>query len=117
MEAEMSEIKWDVVGVKQRGENLKKLKLGHPFDQVGSETETMGSVGFDVRRKHEKNINSVNSVSTRSSLLFLKLSERYTLQIVQAYGSTSDHADHKVEEFYGYITLALNDTATHFALI
>ena len=76
MESELSKIKWDIVGVsevKQRGESLKKLKSGHLFYQVGSETETTGGVGFFIHRKHEDNIIEIKNVSTRVAFLTKKL--------------------------------------------
>ena len=120
MESELSKIKWDIVGVsevKQRGESLKKLKSGHLFYQVGSETETTGGVGFFIHRKHEENIIQIKNVSTRVAFLTVKLSERYFLKVVQVYAPTSDHADREVEDFYDDITLALNDTKTHYNIL
>lgn len=49
--------------------------------------------------------------------MILKLSERYTFIIVQVYAPTNDHVVYEVEELDDYITLALNDTLTHFTLI
>lgn len=120
MEDAIKEIKWDVIGVceiRHRGENLKTLKSGHLFYSIGSETESVGGVGFFIHKKHKKNVVDIKSVSTRVAYVTLKLNNRYKLKIIQVYAPTTQHPDEEVEDFYDDISVALKDTPTHFTIL
>lgn len=120
MENEIAQINWDIIGVsevRQRGESLRTLKTGHLYYNKGNETQSVGGVGFFVHKKHTKNIICTSSISSRVAYLILKLNDRYKLKIIQVYAPTTDHPDDEVELFYEEISMAFNESPTHFNIL
>ncbi|XP_072401726.1 uncharacterized protein [Diabrotica undecimpunctata] len=93
MEIEMSKVKWDIIGVsevRRHEENLITLKSGHILYSIGSETESIGVVGFFIHKRLADDI---------------------------VYAPTTDHPDEEIEDFYDDISAALKETLTHNTII
>nr|ADI61810.1 endonuclease-reverse transcriptase [Bombyx mori] len=121
LEAELGRIRWHVLGlceVRRQGEDVITLDSGHLFYFREGDQPGQGGVGFLVNKILTDNIVEVSSVSTRVAYLIIKLTERYSLKVVQVYAPTSSYSDDDVEIVYDDITRALHDTTkAHFNVV
>lgn len=59
----------------------------------------------------------MTSIFDRVASITLRLSERYTIQIIQVYAPTTSYSEEDIEEVYNEITQALDDNNSHFKYI
>ncbi|CAH2097258.1 unnamed protein product [Euphydryas editha] len=117
LEVELSHIKWSILGlseVRRQGEDTMILDSGHLFYFREGDGPSQGGVGFLVHKTLSNNVVEVSSVSTRVAYLVLKLTDRYSLKVIQVYAPTSTHSDDEVEALYEDISKALHGTTSAF---
>ncbi|XP_072380650.1 uncharacterized protein [Diabrotica undecimpunctata] len=86
LENEAVNIKWDVIGiseVRRKDEELIELESGNILYHKGTENGRTSGVGFLINKKWKDRIVDISSTSDRVASLSLRLSRRYTIQIVQ----------------------------------
>ncbi|MBF2463458.1 endonuclease/exonuclease/phosphatase family protein [Listeria welshimeri] len=113
----MSHIKWSILGlseVRREGEDTITLDSGHLLYFREGDGASQGGVGFLVHKALAGNVVEVGSVSTRVAYLVVKLTDRYSLKVVQVYAPTSTHSDEEVEAMYEDITKAIHGTTSCF---
>ncbi|KAJ0183213.1 hypothetical protein K1T71_001189 [Dendrolimus kikuchii] len=105
LEVELSRINWHILGlseVRREGEDTITLESGHLL----------------YFREGDRASQGVNSVSNRVAYLVLKLTNRYSLKVVQVYAPTSAHSDEEVEAMYDDITKAIHGTTSaHYNVV
>ena len=101
----------------EKDEKLLDIKYDHQLYCRGTPDGRNSGVGFLINRKLKHNIIHFDSLSDRVTSLTIKLSRRYTLQIIQVYAPTSSHSDEEVEEFYELVTQQLNKHNHHFKIV
>ncbi|CAG9134977.1 unnamed protein product [Plutella xylostella] len=92
LEVELSKIKWDILGlseVRREGEDTMTLESGHMLYHREGDQLSQGGVGFLFDKTLVNNVVEISSVSNRVAYLVLKLTERYSLKVVQVYAPTS----------------------------
>lgn len=117
LEAELSRINWSILGlceVRREGEDTITLDSGHLLYFREGDRASQGGVGFLVHKTLAGNVVEVSSVSNRVAYLVLKLTDRYSLKVVQVYAPTSTHSDDEVETMYEDISNALHGTTSTF---
>lgn len=67
----------------------------------------LGGVGILVYKKHARNFVDVKNISLRLMYLILKITQKYSLKIIQAYAPTTGHMGDEMENFYEDITTVL----------
>lgn len=72
---------------------------------------SQGGVGFLIHKTLDSNVEEFSSVSTRLAYLVLKLSDRYSLKVIDLYAPTSAHPDDEVESLYNDIARAWHPSA------
>lgn len=120
MEAALEKIRWDVVGVsevRRRGEECLRLRSGHTLYYRGHENKSEGGVGLFINKKWTKHITHTQSVSVRVVYVCLKLNNKYSLKIIQAYAPTSTYTNEEVEEFYEDISRAIEENRTQYTMV
>ncbi|PZC71243.1 hypothetical protein B5X24_HaOG213755 [Helicoverpa armigera] len=103
LEEELSKLHWDIIGlceVRREGEDTVTLKSGNLLYYREGDQKSQGGVGFFVHKSLVNNITTINSVSNRVIYLILRISERYSLKVIQVYAPTSSHSDDEVETMY-----------------
>ncbi|XP_072403145.1 uncharacterized protein [Diabrotica undecimpunctata] len=86
LENEAVNIKWDVIGiseVRRKDKELIELESGNILYHKGTENGRTSGVGFLINKKWKDRIVDIASTSDRVASLSLRLSRRYTIQIVQ----------------------------------
>ena len=79
---------------------------------------SQGGVGFLVNKSLSGNVVEISSVSNRVAYLIVKLTERYSLKVIQVYAPTSAHSDDEVEDMFDDISRALHSTTkTHYNVV
>ncbi|XP_048481070.1 uncharacterized protein LOC125489368, partial [Plutella xylostella] len=114
LEVELSKIKWDILGlseVHREGEDTMTLESGHMLYHREGDQLSQGGVGFLVNKTLVNNVVEISSVSNRVAYLVLKLTERYSLKVVQVYAPTSAYSDTEFEAVYEDISRAIKCTA------
>ncbi|KAJ0182129.1 hypothetical protein K1T71_002851 [Dendrolimus kikuchii] len=121
LEVELSRINWHILGlseVRREGEDTITLESGHLLYFREGDRASQGGVGFLVNKTLVNNVVEVNSVSNRVAYLVLKLTNRYSLKVVQVYAPTSAHSDEEVEAMYDDITKAIHGTTSaHYNVV
>lgn len=121
LEQELKNIKWDVVGIcetRLQGEKKITLRSGHTLYLNNSETNhSQGGVAFMVNRKIEHSITKYQAISERVIYLVIRLSRRYSIQIIHCYAPTSTASDESIQQFYEDITRAKNSENSHYVII
>ena len=105
--AELENLNFDIIGlseIRRQNEELLNIKNGHQFYYRGTANGRKSCVGFIVNNRLKGNILSFNSLSDRVASLVIKLSNHYTMLLVQVYAPTSQHSDDKVGEFYEVVS-------------
>ncbi|XP_059051337.1 craniofacial development protein 2-like [Achroia grisella] len=117
LEEELKYIRWHILGlceVRREGEDTMTLESGHLMYFREGEQPSQGGVGFLVHKTLINNVVEISSVSNRVAYLVLKLTERYSLKVVQVYAPTSAHSDDEVESMYEDISKAIHNTSKAF---
>lgn len=130
VETELEKIKWHIVGlceVRRQGEDTVTLPSGHLFYYREGDKLSQGGVGFLVNKALLNNVVEISSVSDRVIYLILKLTERYSLKVVQVYAppqkkpklkTSNTNPDEEVERMYEDIHAALHKTTkTHYSVV
>ncbi|KAJ0181356.1 hypothetical protein K1T71_003441 [Dendrolimus kikuchii] len=121
LEVELSHIKWHILGlseVRREGEDTITLESGHLLYFREGDKASQGGVGFLVNKSLVNNVVEVSSVSNRVAYLVLKLTNRYSLKVIQVYAPTSAHPDEEVEAMYEDITKAIHGTTSaHYNVV
>lgn len=113
LEEELEKVRWHILGlseVRREGEDTITLESGHLMYFREGDQLSQGGVGFLVHKSLCDNVVEVSSVSNRVAYLIVKLTERYSLKVVQVYAPTSAHSDDVVEEMFEDISKALHST-------
>ncbi|XP_072048728.1 craniofacial development protein 2-like [Amphiura filiformis] len=103
LENELEHINWDIVGlseIKRRGEELVELRSGSMFYYKGRDNDSNSGVGFLVNKNIKDKIISYRHSGDRIAQIIIQLSERYRLQIIQVYATTTNHDEEEVIELY-----------------
>ena len=103
--------------IRRKDEKLLDIKYDHQLYYRGTPDGRNSGIGFIINRKLKHNIINFDSLSGRVASLTIKLSRRYTLQIIQVYAPTSSHSDEEVEEFCELVTQQLNKHNHHFKIV
>ena len=120
LEEEVGKLKWNIIGlseVRRQGEDTVILKSGNLFYHREGEHLSQGGIGFLVHRSLVNNVTQVESVSARVAYLILRISERYSLKVIQVYAPTSTHPDDEVEAMYEDVSRAIHASKTHFTVV
>lgn len=94
----------------QKSEERKRIWL--PWNRATYSTsekevnKSQGGVGFLVNRVLRDNVVEICSISTRIGYLILKLTKRYSLQVIQVYALTSKSSDGEVGTLYEDVSKA-----------
>ena len=107
-------MKWDVTGLGEgprKEESFTTLQSGHLLYQSEANNGQAG-VGFLINKKWKDNITRVSSGDSRVAQLFLRITDRYQLNIVQVYAPTTSHSDEETDNFYNTIDKIL-EKQTH----
>lgn len=100
LERELENIKWNVLGISETrltGEATTTLKSGHLLLQRNSATAHLGGVALLIHRKIKHLVTKTKAVSDRIIYALLRLNQRYSLQIIQAYAPTSTVQNEDIE--------------------
>ncbi|KAI8420615.1 hypothetical protein MSG28_007859 [Choristoneura fumiferana] len=108
LEEELSSLRWDIMGLSESGNML--------FFREG-DRKSQGGVGFLVRKSLINNVVKVDSVSSRVAYLILRITDRYSLKVIQMYAPTSTHPDDEVEAMYEEISQAIHSSETYFTVV
>jgi endonuclease/exonuclease/phosphatase family metal-dependent hydrolase len=120
LEEGLSKLRWDVIGlseVRREGEDTITLKSGNLLYFREGDQQSQGGVGFIVHKSLVDNVVKIESVSTRVAYLILRVSERYSLKVIQVYAPTSTHSDDEVEAMYEDISKAMHSSKTYFTVV
>ena len=120
LEEELSKLHWDIIGlceVRREGEDTVTLKSGNLLYYREGDQKSQGGVGFLVHKSLVSNITTIDSVSNRVIYLILRISERYSLKVIQVYAPTSSHSDDEVETMYEDVSRAIHSSKTHFTVV
>jgi len=91
LERELENIKWDILGISETrltGEATTTLRSGHVLFQKNSEATHLGGVAILIHKKIRHLITKMKAVSDRIVYALLRLNQRYSLQVIQAYAPT-----------------------------
>ncbi|XP_045492403.1 craniofacial development protein 2-like [Colias croceus] len=120
LEEELSKLRWDVIGlseVRREREDTITLTSGNLFFYREGDQQSQGGVGFIVHKSLVNNIVSIESVSSRVAYLILRISQRYSLKVIQVYAPTSAHSDEEVEIMYEDVSRGMYTSKTHFNVV
>ncbi|KAL0860006.1 hypothetical protein ABMA27_010321 [Loxostege sticticalis] len=120
LEEELSRLRWDIVGlceVRREGEDTMILKSGNLLYFREGDQLSQGGVGFIVHKSLINNVVQIESVSSRVAYLILRITNRYSLKVIQVYAPTSKYSDEDVETMYEDITRAIHTSRTHFTVV
>ncbi|KAL0832165.1 hypothetical protein ABMA28_001622 [Loxostege sticticalis] len=120
LEEELSRLRWDIVGlceVRREGEDTMILKSGNLLYFREGDQLSQGGVGFIVHKSLINNVVQIESVSSRVAYLILRITNRYSLKVIQVYAPTSKYSDEDVETMYEDITRAIHTSRTHFIVV
>ncbi len=120
LEEALGRLHWSIVGlseVRREGEDTITLRSGNLFYYREGEQLSQGGVGFLVHRSLVNNILTIESVSSRVAYLILRVSNRYSLKVIQVYAPTSTHPDEEVEVMYEDISRAIHTNKTYFNVV
>ncbi|XP_072380812.1 uncharacterized protein [Diabrotica undecimpunctata] len=121
LEQELSNIKWDIIGLCETrlpGEVCTILKSGHHLYQKNAvENHHIGGVAFLINKRAPYKVTKFCAVSNRVIYLAIALNSRYSLQIIHGYAPTGNSTDEEAESFYEDLTTARNQEKSHFVII
>ncbi|XP_037294379.1 uncharacterized protein LOC115454908 [Manduca sexta] len=116
----LNKMKWDIIGLsetRRRGEQLIRLNSGQLFYYKGHDNKSQGGVGFIINTSMTKSLQNIRAISPRVIFATFKLSQRYSLKVVQVYAPTSDKSDKETEIFFEEIAKALKDNPAHYTMV
>ena len=111
-------MKWDVIGlgeVRRKEDRFTTLQSGHLLYHSDANNEQAG-VGFLVNKKWKDNITRVSPGNSRVEELVLRITDRYQLNIVQAYAPTTSHSVEETDDVYNTIDKIL-EKQTHYTIV
>ena len=111
LEAELNNIKWDILGlgeVRRPGIGYQTLNSGHKLFHSGNDYSQAG-VGFLINRSIAGNVIEVKGINDRIALLTMELNKKTRISIIQVYGYTSTHEDQEVEDLYNTLSDTLDN--------
>ncbi|XP_063542661.1 uncharacterized protein LOC134751209 [Cydia strobilella] len=120
LEEELSRLRWGIIGlseVRREGEDMITLNSGNLLYFREGEQRSQGGVGFIVHKSLVNNVVKIESVSNRVACLVLRMTQRYSLKVIQVYAPTSTHSDDEVEAMYEDISRAMHSSKTHFTVV
>ncbi|XP_063539716.1 uncharacterized protein LOC134748833 [Cydia strobilella] len=120
LEEELSRLRWGIIGlseVRREGEDMITLNSGNLLYFREGEQRSQGGVGFIVHKSLVNNVVKIESVSNRVACLVLRMTQRYSLKVIQVYAPTSTHPDDEVEAMYEDISRAMHSSKTHFTVV
>ena len=121
MELALEKINWDVIGVsevRKPGEECLKLQSGHTFFYRGSDSQTLiHGVGLFIHKRWSNRITHTKSISDRVIYVCLKINNKYSVKVIQAYAPTSTHDDEEVEAFYEDVGKAIGENRSQYQYI
>jgi hypothetical protein len=121
LEVELGKIRWHILGlceVCKEGQDTITLESSHLMYFHERDQQSQGGVGFLVNKTLADNVVENSSVSNRVAYPIIKLTERYSLKMVQVYAPTSVYSDDEVEEIFDDISKTLPfTTATHYNVV
>ena len=100
-ELKENNMKWDVIWlgeVRRKEESSTTLQSDHLLYHSEANNGQAG-VGFLINKKWKDNITRVSSGSSRVAELFLRITDRYQLKVVQVYAPTTYHLDEETDIF------------------
>ena len=116
LEAEIKNIKWDIIGISEMrkpGEKIQVLKSGHLLYNSSKENKQNG-VGFLIHKNLQSNIEKFTTTSDRVASVTLRISKIYRLLIIQVYAPTSRSSQEELDNFYDDIYNPLNTNKAHY---
>ncbi|XP_011167521.2 craniofacial development protein 2-like [Solenopsis invicta] len=119
LERELKNIKWNVLGISEirlTGEAITTLKSGHLLFQRNSATAHLGGVALLIHSKIKHLVTKTKAVLDRIIYALLRLNQRYSLQIIQAYAPASAQNE-DIEQFYENLMEARVSEKAHFVII
>ena len=119
LEAEIKNIKWDIIGISEMrkpGEKIQVLKSGHLLYNSSKENKQNG-VGFLIHKNLQSNIEKFTTTSDRVASVTLRISKIYRLLIIQVYAPTSRSSQEELDNFYDDIYNTLNTNKAHYNII
>lgn len=104
LEEELSNIKWDVVGIcetrRKGAEKMRLIDSGNVLFCQGHTDKSQAGVGFLINKNIADRVTTFKGISERIISITLKLNKNYKIQMIQVYAPTSSYSDEEVEEFY-----------------
>ena len=114
---EKGKITCDVLGLceTRRKQSLEVIWKDGTFIKLGrgEGARAVGGIGFVVSKEFSSKIISCEIKSPRLGILYLSISGKKTLKIVQAYAPTSNSEDEELEEFYKELEDSLSQKSTY----
>ncbi|XP_050306277.1 craniofacial development protein 2-like [Anthonomus grandis grandis] len=121
LEVELSHIKWNILGLCETrlpDEKCITLNSGHLLYRNNREDNThIGGTAIMIHKSIKRLVTKMKSISSRVIYIVLKISKRYSVQIIQEYAPTSSAPDDEVERFYDDISQALTIETAHYKYI
>ncbi|XP_050315572.1 craniofacial development protein 2-like [Anthonomus grandis grandis] len=121
LEVELSHIKWNILGLCETrlpDEKCITLKSGHLLYRNNREENThIGGTAIMIHKSIKRLVTKMKSISSRVIYIVLKISKRYSVQIIQVYAPTSSAPDDEIERFYDDISQALTIETSHYKYI
>lgn len=116
LENDGQKFNWDVIGSSEvrKGEDLIELESGNILYHKGTANGRTSGVESSINKKWIHIIAGVTGTSDGIAILTLRLSKRYTIQIIQVYVHTTSLTDEEIEEFYSEVTLALDTSKNQY---
>lgn len=121
LEVELSHIKWNILGLCETrlpDEKCITLKSGHLLYRNNREENShIGGTAIMIHTSIKQLVTKMKSISSRVIYIVMKISERYSVQIIQVYAPTSTAPDDEIEDFYDDISQALAIETAHYKFI
>ncbi|XP_071646707.1 craniofacial development protein 2-like [Temnothorax longispinosus] len=121
LENKLENIKWDVLGISETrlsGEAVTIMKSGHMLLQKNSDIDShIRGVALLIHKKLKHLVTKTKAISDRVIYVVLRLNNKCSIQIIQAYAPTSASTEEDIEQFYEDLTAAKSAEKTKFTII
>ncbi|XP_071577202.1 craniofacial development protein 2-like [Temnothorax nylanderi] len=121
LENELKNVKWDVLGISETrlsGEAVTIMKSGHMLLQRNSDINLhISGVALLIHKKIKHLVTKTKAILDRVIYVVLRLNNKCSMQIIQAYAPTSTSTDEDIEQFYEDLTAAKIAEKTKFTII
>ncbi|XP_072041805.1 craniofacial development protein 2-like [Amphiura filiformis] len=119
---ELKDFKWDIIGLcetKREGEGIEELKGGAWLYNQGKTEANKNAkgIGFLIHPKFIDYVKDMKYYSDRVISLIVQLTGNKQLCVIQVYAPTSDYDDEKVEELYGEVNKAIEDSKAEYTIV